>query len=384
MISSTRFLTLRDRGLAQFRRSLRQASQPPRSAGFTLTELLVAMVMGSIITGSLLFMIVNVLQFNQREDTRSETQREMKVALDYISTELREAVFVYDGNCMSATAPVGAGLCPGVLRHLPTALQSAGRTPVLAFWRVDELPQPLIQACATNAGQLYADPPPTAINGVPCLSRRSYTLVVYFLDTNKTGTWKGNARLRRYELPQFQPDGTRNVGWVDPTITNNNFAGWPLNSQGVNLQTQTTLPDGSPNLAQGVPVAPVEPEPVVLTDYVDTPTPPASPTNNPNNTVTCPQSPDDGNAPSVPTMLPRFERSPTAGSPSFYACVRGGGVDKQTPPVASNTGGRNQEVFLFLRGNTAGRSGTPTAARVTLDLETRVVTRGSYEKLPAP
>lgn len=371
MIFSTRFLKHRDRGLAQFRRSIRQAHSRPHPAGFTLIELLVAMVMGSIITGALLFMIVNVLQFNQREDTRSETQREMKVALDYISTELREAVFVYDGRCM--TGPVaGAGLCPGLLSYLPASLQSSGRIPVLAFWRVDELPQPLIQTCAANAAQLYADPTPAAISGVPCLSRRSYSLVVYFVDTNKTGTWKGNARLRRYELTQFRADGTRNPGWVDPTITNNNFLGWPLNSQGVNLQNQATLPDGSPNLAQGAPVAPVEPEPVVLTDYVDTPTPPGAA----NNTVTCPAN--------TSTALPAFLRSPTAGSPSFYACVRGGGVDlTQTPPIGSNTGGRNQEVFVFLRGNTAGRAGTPANARVTLDLETRVVTRGSYEKLPA-
>ncbi len=351
-----------------------------RQQGFTLIELLVAIVMGSIISGGLLFAVVEVLQLNQREENRTETQREMKVALDYIGTELREAVFVYDGRCLTGAGTPGAGIsCPGVLNYVPGLLNTAPTTvPIVAFWRVSELPQTLIQACAANATQIYADPPPAAINGVPCLSRRSYSLVVYYLDTsNPTGNWRGLARIRRYELAQFNDNGTRNTGWVDPTLTNNNFLGWPLDSRGNNLQNQNTLPDGSTNLAVGVPSTTVNPP--VLTDFVDAPTGSGQANNAIAGTTTtgCPADPS--------TRLPPFVRSPTMGSTSFYACVRGGGIDTSGGAgIPNNPGGRNQEISLFIRGNTAGRPGVRLTSRQTFELETRILTRGSYEKKPAP
>lgn len=364
---SPQFPRLRDRGFDRFWRLARTIRKPRPTAGFTLLELLVALLVGSLITGAMLFAVVNVLQANQREDNRAETQRDMKVALDYISTELREAVFVYDGRCMSG--PVSGGFCPGLLSYLPSNLTSATRVPVVAFWRVDELPPSLVTACVNNAAQINDDNPPAAIAGVPCLSRRSYSLVVYLLDTGNSGNWRGRARIRRYELTQFRPDGTRNTGWVDPTITNNNFAGWPLNAQGQNLQTQATLPDGTTNLANGNPVAPAEPDPPVLADFADDPGSATA-------TVACPAS---------GSSLPAFVRTPTTGSSSFYACVRGGGftTDANGTSIANNTGGRNQEIFVFLRGNAAGRPGQ-SVNLPTFDMETRLVTRGSYDKNPAP
>ena len=71
--------------------------------GFTLIELLVALLIGGIISSALLYGVVELLQTNQRESSRAETQREMQLALDYISSELREAVFVYDGGCLVGT-----------------------------------------------------------------------------------------------------------------------------------------------------------------------------------------------------------------------------------------------------------------------------------------
>lgn len=378
-MTSASFPWLRDRLLSLQQRLRPSRRIAPATGGFTLLELLVAMIMGSIITGALLFVVVEVLQINQREDNRAETQRDMKVALDYINSELREAVFVYDGDCLAGN-PAGVGVgCPGLLTYLPGVINSAPNTiPVVAFWRVSELPQSLIQACSANANQLYAATPPAAINGVPCLSRRTYSLVVYYLDTtNPTGTWRGQARIRRYELSQFDANGNRNTGWVDPTTTNNNFLGWPLDSRGNNLQQQATLPDGSTNLALGVPSGTIDP--TVLVDFVDTPTggggtPPVGGAT----TTACPS--DRAN-----TMLPPFVRTPTTGSTSFYGCVRGGGINtSQATAIPNNPGGRNQEVFLFIRGNAAGRPGLNQSTRLTFELETRVLTRGSYEKNPAP
>ncbi|MBD2074854.1 prepilin-type N-terminal cleavage/methylation domain-containing protein [Phormidium sp. FACHB-592] len=359
-------------------RSFRSQRKHP-TTGFTLLELLISVFIGGIITSTLLYSVVELLKVNQRESSRAETQREMQLAMDYISAELRQAVFVYDGSCLTGTGTFAADACPGVTNFLPTAINTqptgtaAGTTPVLAFWRVDPLPQVLINLCAANAANLNltTNPnPPAGINGVPCLSRRTYSLVVYYLDTTNTGgTWAGRARLKRYALTQFTATGAPNTGWVDPTTTNNKFLGWPYEATGNNLQTAGTLSDGSTNPYAGA-IAGVAVNPPVLVDFVDTPvTPGSTATACPGDSVTA-------------GSLPPFVRSPSGTTvTSFYACVRGGGF---TAGIQNNTGGRNQETAVFLRGNAAGRAGVPSTAKVVFDLQTRVLSRGSFEKSPAP
>jgi hypothetical protein len=230
----------------------------------------------------------------------------------------------------------------------------------------------LINRCAQNAANLNLTTnanPPAGINGVPCLSRRTYSLVVYYLDTtNVNNTWSGRARLKRYALTQFTAAGAPNTGWVDPTTTNNNFLGWPFEATGNNLQAAATLSDGSVNPYAGAANLAVAPP--VLVDFVDTPTTAGS---------TATACPGDSAAAG---SLPPFVRSPAGTTvTSFYACVRGGGF---TAGIQNNTGGRNQETAVFLRGNAAGRAGVPLTANVVFDLQTRVLSRGSFEKSPAP
>jgi prepilin-type N-terminal cleavage/methylation domain-containing protein len=345
------------------------------TAGFTLLELLISVFIGGIITSTLLYSVVELLKVNQRESSRAETQREMQLAMDYIGAELRQAVFVYDGKCLSGAKTFVSNGCSGVTNFLPTAINTTGTSPVLAFWRVDELPQVLINRCATNVAQLNSTDT-TVISGVPCLSRRTYSLVVYYLDINNPGnTWSGKARLKRYALTQFQADGSPNPGWVDPTTTNNKFLGWPFNANGANLQEADKLSDGSTNLYKGATVAVTPP---VLVDFVDDNTSASTATACPRDSLAAGSS------------LPGFERSPSGtGITSFYACVRGGSFTDTSGAISNagvpnNAGGRNQEVALFLRGNAAGRSGIPLTAKVVFDLQTRVLSRGSFEKSPAP
>jgi prepilin-type N-terminal cleavage/methylation domain-containing protein len=269
-------------------------------SGFTLLELLVALLIGSIIVTALLYGLVEILQTNQRESSRAETQREMQLALDYISSDIRESVFVYDGACLQGSG----GGCRGLLQHLPPEISSSGNKPILAMWRVDELPSRLIQNCKDNARAINEreDDLPAAIRRVPCLARRSYTLVVYYLDTtNTTGRWQGNARIRRYELSQFdarrstQNSPAPNPGWVSPTARGITFQSWPF--AGTNQQTQR------PVLASGD---------AALVDFVDEP--------QQVNAASCPR---DVNSPTPKN--PAFVVSPQGGNSSFYACVRGGG-----------------------------------------------------------
>ncbi|MBW4652111.1 MAG: prepilin-type N-terminal cleavage/methylation domain-containing protein [Kaiparowitsia implicata GSE-PSE-MK54-09C] len=310
-------------------------------AGFTLLELLVAALLAGLVVSGLLTLVVQLLEVDARESSRSETQRDMQLAMDYISTELRQAVYVYTGECLYGQA--GSG-CPQGGNSLATRLQGplgANARPVLAFWRHEPLPSALRDDCRDDAAQATAA-------GVPCITGSSYALIVYALSTeNPNAIWQGRARIVRYALTQFTSTGTATPGYRNPfdqaggTTTADPFGSW-------------TPPAGA---ALGGQAA-------VLTDYVDFgegatatavafPTPPSN---------LCPETP-----PPTPT---RYSFSPVTppGPIGFYTCV------------SPSTPGSYQEVLLFLRGNAFGRPSVFTDTSFLTTLETRVQTRGVLER----
>jgi prepilin-type N-terminal cleavage/methylation domain-containing protein len=335
---------------------LRQA----KPSGFTLIEVLVALIVGSLITSALLFLVVQLLQTNQRDAARSDTQRDVQAALDYIARDLREAVYVYDGECLNRRTDYNAREhCPGLTNYLPADIAgtaaNATSLPVLAFWRLEALPQDLLQRCKTNANAYSGKTQdfPAAIQGIPCLSQRMYTLVVYSLDWKQRTGMRGRARITRYKLPQF-PDTNRDSppprsqGWVspiEPTPQNDqqretDFYFWPLDkgtvSNGTPESLQTALPSG-----QEIP----------LVDFVDR------------------QGVYDGSA----TCSQGYSATPSSATlRGFYVCVRG------------SRAALNQEVVVRIRGEAANRSGVPdrdpTKPNVPVTMETRVLTRGIVNK----
>ncbi len=353
-----------------------------RSKGFTLLELLVAMIIGSLIVLALLTLVVQLTETNQKDAARSQVQQDMQAATDFVAQELREAVFVYNGDCLQGYGPPAdaaalATKCPGIINHIPTAMtQTAGRTPVLAFWRTKKLPKDIAGLCGDNADQL-SDSATAATNalvvaGVPCLAGYSYSLVVYAIDTaNPTNTWSGNARLIRYELSQFTDGATtqadQNIGYAnplqDPTYK---FQQWPYAKTLANRQTDR--PVASPA------------NPAVLVDFLDEkkagdPTAPGAVT-----TVPIPNCDEFGD----PTDLTSQDKALTPLATTnprpprgFYACVRGGGVG------TAATAGENQDVLLVMKGNVSGQSGFDKKfdnnERIS-PLQTRVLIRGVVDK----
>jgi prepilin-type N-terminal cleavage/methylation domain-containing protein len=335
-----------------------------RSAGFTLVELLVALLIGSIITFLLLFTVIELLNTNQREAARSDTQRDAQAALDYITRDLREAVYVYDSRCFTGTGLPGANIdqCPGLMQSnvLPASWPgaSATNTPVLAFWRIDELPDGLKTLCDTNRaafGDTLNAAAAAAVSGVACISRRTYTLVVYSIQQNAVNDpiWKGKARLTRYELPQF-PKTTTTVtqatGWVSPTRDKGNFFIWPFTSDLTTLPAATAAPTGMATTAAAAPT--------VLVDFVD------------DANLTNPQCPSPTTA-YIPSNVPAAGNTSNTSDVKrgFYVCVNGASVTNQ-----------NQEVAIYLRANAAGRPGIPRTTDVIIPLETRVMARGALQK----
>jgi len=335
------------------------SSRRSRTQGFTLLELLIVTAIGAGIVSGLMFIVVQLMETDQREASRSETQREMQMAMDYISAELREAVFVYTGSQLQTMV---AG------NYLPTSVTNSNSVPVLAFWKQQEFPTVAKNFCRANRGDSTANVAARA--GINCEAGSSYALVVYSVRPLAAGDiWRGRARLTRYALTEFRSSTPLaiNQGYVNPG-TFGNFPTWPVGTSpsgaaNVNLQGESLATIYSGRNPQGRPTGRPNGDADVLVDFVAHPAEDA--TTNPS----CPTGYDisPANVASIAATVSR----------SFYACV----------PPRINTGD-NQEVLLFLQGSVQGRAGYTTGLGArTADklpaLETRVLTRGVLGRTPA-
>jgi prepilin-type N-terminal cleavage/methylation domain-containing protein len=348
-----------------------------RNRGFTLAELLIVTIIAGGIVSGLLYLVVELLTADQRDSSRNETQRDMQRALDYISSELRQAVYVYPGECLGA-APNGTlgspDYCPGLASAglLPPSVANLGNgasqsVPILAFWRQKDLPPTIKTRCA-NASSLSD---PSILNIIPCAIGNSYALVVYSVSkANSSSTWAGNARITRYELPQFEyTSGNPSSGYASPIYNNKQiFRTWPY---GPNDTTGAPVDTRSPaGAALGGTLT-------VLTDFVDDGQGAAA-LNVPAN-ANCPDDPttiDDTTTSNFNegidyTISPAnytFQGSPVR---SFYACV------SNTPNID------NRNVILYVRGNAYGRPGINTQKDFLATLSTQVLSRGILDKDPS-
>lgn len=330
-------------------------SKKNKLAGFTLLELLVALLIAGLIISALLSLVIDLLQVDSRETARTETQREMQMALNYIAAELREAVYVYDGNCLQSTAqgtapPASYDYCPGLQNHLPTF---PNQTPVLAFWKPETLEGKIPTNCNVFTGSTKQDCDDLQIK------RRTYTLVVYLQSTDNPGNkWQGESRITRYALKKYNnlpTDLALSTGYVDPSLEDRtNFQHWPRkSSNNYDLQENTK------------PLVTNAPD--VLVDFVD----------NPNATgVSVPPLCDKSGY--IPSPKTAVDVTKTPSSNSFFACVR-----TAVPTATSFTtpSGINQDVILYLRGNAKGRPGV-TSDSFRPVLQTQVLVRGVINKTP--
>jgi prepilin-type N-terminal cleavage/methylation domain-containing protein len=348
-------------------------------SGFTLIELLVALIVGAIITTLVLGFTVSLMRNNQRESSRSNTQREVQAALDYINRDVREAVYVYDGECLrtegvkfpAGTPKTTANTCPGLLNYLPAELNNTNgkNLPVLAFWRLDPLPDQLLTNICGNPGTAKAIVEKTLakdnpILKLPCVGRKMYTLVVYSINNDNAATWNGRSRITRYTLaPYTNGNGTaETLGWYSPLATS--FPNWPYN----------------PNALNGVPPLPTTRATnwagnnQVLVDFID------DRTNDRSTAATAAECPTvnaiaketEGGFYATPAQggAGGYSAAADLSRRTFYACVRGG--DKAS---------LNQEVIVRIQGNAAGQPGVPILeGNVPVTMETRILTRGVLEK----
>jgi prepilin-type N-terminal cleavage/methylation domain-containing protein len=307
--------------------------RPTRSSGFTLTELLIAIVVGGIIVTTMLYLVVELLQINRREEVLTQTQQDMRRALDYIARDAGEAVYIYS--------------TPTAATDQLTDFAKPGRQPVLAFWRLDPLDSnnASVQTLFTkNCATGFANSADQAECNTLKIRQSYYTLVVYAQEANTTNDiWGGKSRIVRYELPKYSSGGianlNRTLGYEEPTGT---FADGTPKRFDLWKRTGNTT---SGNVA-------------VLTDYVDESTA---------NTNDCPSG---------------YDKTPAGNN--FYVCVQ-----KNTSELSDLdrrlTNNSNQTLIVFLRGNadTQGSGITTFSSTGRLPtLKSEVLIRGVLDKQP--
>ena len=194
------------------------------SKGFTLLELLIAIFIGSIITTTLLYLVVEMLEANAREEALTQTQQDMRRAVDFITRDISEAVYVYDNPEVVVDTASGATLIDQ-LTDLPAG------TPILAFWRVDPLSNDEITTLQGTSCDSLPETDPEDPDGnlrEECrtlkVRQATYTLVVYLHQANDPAAddiWSGESRIVRYQLPKYEdlPTFDKRDGYRDPANT---------------------------------------------------------------------------------------------------------------------------------------------------------------------
>ncbi|WP_164920734.1 PulJ/GspJ family protein [Thermosynechococcus vestitus] len=322
-----------------------------RGKGFTLTEILVSLVIAGILMASLGSILIDMLQTERREASLNQLRQDLKAAMDVISNDLAQAVFVYNGNCLAGNGQQcgDTSRSDPLTNYLPEFPSTM--TPVLAMWILEPFPYDQNQLgyavfkMPRDCEKVWSNDEPRTKQHCRELQhgRRTYTLVVYYIDTAATSfwapesPWQGRARLVRYQLRKYQVANVAenrdydylgiNRGYVEP-VGETNFARWPMKVGGSATENlQQTRAGGRPlaDIKDYLRVTDL----VVVTDFIDTDTTFAA--------ADCPQTP----AGATP-----FVRTPRDSTPAgFFACVQDRGSSF------------NGATYVYLRGNPEGLPG---------------------------
>jgi len=327
----------------------RRSTPSPPSQGFTVIELLIGAFIGFMALSGLLYLMTQVLQTEQRDVARTETQQEMSLALNFIREELQEAIYVYPGGCLNTLVSAD---CPARTTTLNAGLGlpdgNNSNIPVLAFWKYEALPyttsDPIPNPnCATVPASAVGEC--TTAN----VARNALTLVLYTLRRNNDGTqWQGPARLVRYQLRKYASLSTA------PAMSTN-YANDPTDPNFLTWVCQNGTVANGCNIANNSNV---------LIDSVDFYPAATAPTN----TVPCPA--DYSRSPRTPAI--------NTASDSFYACIA-------QPPTQETSIDFMQDVQVFLRGNAVARAGLAANSRPpsylpSLNMRTQV--RSVFRRTP--
>ena len=158
------------------------------------------MILATLVITPLLGFMVNIMQTDRREQAKTNTEQELKAALDFIARDLEQAVYIYDATGLNA-----------IRTQLPQNAQPTTHFPVLVFWKR----QYIKNGVGITTTNCTTEPE-------KCDDTFSYSLVAYYLikDDNNP-TWSRAARIGRFQIS----DG---YGSTDQAKTTTRDAGFQL------------------------------------------------------------------------------------------------------------------------------------------------------------
>ena len=261
----------------------RSSKKVCKIGGFTLIELLVAIIVAALIISPLLGFMVNILETDNKEQAKGNSEQELQAAIDFIARDLQQSVYIYDQD--------------GVAQISGEIPSSADQTPVLVFWK-RKLLEDSIPIGTTTASQCLNMPATSE-----CDDAFVYSLVAYYLIIDNNTTWSDTARIGRFEIQ----DGVRNPATGNYVDENDSTIGRDDGFQLFDLDQGGSLSEKM-NLWQQASGESYTSTPVVLMDFVD-----QSTSGVPNEA--CPTDPEWTQLPDYGTVNSKFQTY------SFYACV---------------------------------------------------------------
>ncbi len=284
---------------------LKPSHKQNKNSGFTLIELLVAMLIAFLVITPLLSFMISILNTDGQEQAKATSEQEIKAALDYITRDLQQAIYIYDATgiaCLSGT--IDTNTCPNAsTNQLPSPTNGV---PVIVFWK-RELVNQAITITGTQKDDTFV-----------------YSLVAYYLIKDTSTTWSNAARIARWEIKDGVPNTAATVTCSGFTATDKylpcpdkGFKPFDLSQKGITLQAKMNSWTGGGSYTQ---------DPLVLVDFID-------------------QTTIAQGAPAA-TCSTNFSQVPVAATSvrtGFYACIYSVSTDNRSA------------AEVYLRGNAQAR-----------------------------
>lgn len=308
---------------------LKHSKLVKQESGFTLIELLVAMILAVLVITPLLGFMINILDTDRREQAKITSEQEVQAAVDYISRDLQEAIYIYDANGLSQDSNTTDPTLSGIRNQVPPGKAADICTnatqcqPVLVFWKRKFVKDGIQLANSTTAKKTD--------------DTFVYSLVAYYLVKDDNATWSKAARIARFEIS----DGVQNTATTGGVTCSSDYPEKYVSTskcpdpgfQRFNLTDKRGTIRQKMNQWQAMPTAYTQ-KVNVLIDFVDQTTtgtdlPPA----------TCPADEKDA---TTGNDVIKWSKVTPASFTSFYACVE----TVKSP---------NSTVQVSLRGNALAR-----------------------------
>jgi type II secretory pathway pseudopilin PulG len=250
---------------------LKRPRQSNKTGGFTLIELLVAVVLAFLVITPLLGFMVNIMQTDRNEQAKANSEQEIQAALDYISRDLQQAVYIYDQDGLTNShAPLGS--TSGIKDQIPPGSgaivgcpDDTNCVPVLAFWKLENRQEvvPALQRSGPPRSPDYCLTASDDDRQGNCDDAKVYSLVVYYRikDDTCSTTWSCAARIGRFEIHDGVRGNQSYLAENDDTIgRDEGFAPFNLDGQATLDEKMKAWQKASEDYTKPVQI---------LVDYID-------------------------------------------------------------------------------------------------------------------